>query len=141
MDRIVIPAKLCIPGSARGKVVFSYDSFSFLGGVDFNNGVICDYRHANYNQNIKGNIFVFPFIKGSTVVGPIVMEMIRLGTAPAGIINIRTDPLLMTGPLLYKHFYNHTLPIVNVSEEDYKLLEGAEEIVISENNFIEVFRS
>lgn len=140
MDRIVVPAKQCISGSAKGKAVFSYDSFSFLGGVDYHTGIVCDYRHANFNQNIAGNIFIFPFIKGSTVVGPILMEMIRLGTAPAGIINVRADPLLMTGPLIYKHFYNKTLPIMTVSEENYKLLEGAKEIIISKNDYIEVLR-
>lgn len=138
MDKIIIQGSPCIKGTARGRAIFSYDSFSFLGGVNLHTGEISDYRHANYQDNISGNIFVFPFVKGSTVAGPILSEMIRLGTAPAGIINLRTDPLLMTGPLIFKHFYEKTVPIVNVSEEDYRKIEGAKEITINEDCTIEV---
>lgn len=140
MDRIIIQGTPCISGTASGKAIFSYDSFSFLGGVDWRTGEISDYRHSCYKQNIAQNIFIFPFVKGSTVAGPILSEMIRLGTAPAGIINLRTDPLLMTGPLIFKHFYNKTVPIVNVSEDNYKLIEGAKEVSINADNTIEIIR-
>ena len=46
-----------------------------------------------------------------------VLELIRLGLAPAAIINIRTEPLLATGPVVGKHFYGKTFPILNVNEE------------------------
>ena len=61
------------------------------------------------------------------------MEMLRIGTAPAAIINVHTDPVILTGPLICKHFYNQILPVINLSEEDYKKLEGAKEIEIFED--------
>jgi predicted aconitase with swiveling domain len=36
-----------------------------------------------------------------------ILELLRLNLAPAAIINIRTEPLLATGPVVGKHFYAH----------------------------------
>ena len=41
--------------------------------------------------------------------------------------------MILTGPLICKHFYNQILPVINVSEEDYKKLVGAKEIEIFED--------
>ena len=51
------------------------------------------------------------------------LELLRLNLAPAAMINIRTEPLLATGPVVGKHFYGKTFPIVNVDESDFHLLK------------------
>ncbi len=133
MEQITLHCKNVIAGSGRWKLVYSNDSFSFVGGVSIQNGDISDYRHANYQENITNKAFAFPFGRGSSGAGLVLMEMLRLGTAPSVIINIHTDPVILTGPLICKHFYNQVLPIINLSAEDYKKLEGATEIEIFEN--------
>ena len=133
MEQITLRCKTVIAGSGRRKLVYSNDSFSFVGGVTISNGDISDYRHANYQENITGKAFAFPFGRGSSGAGLVLMEMLRLGTAPSAIINIHTDPVILTGPLICKHFYNQILPVINLSEEDYKMLEGAKEIEIFED--------
>jgi predicted aconitase with swiveling domain len=116
------------PESLRVELLFSHDPISFFGGVKAADGIVQDYRHGNYQSSMTGKAFAFPFGKGSSGAGLVLMEMVRLKTAPAAIINIRTDPVILTGPLLCKHFYEQFLPIVNVSEEDYIQLEGMQSV-------------
>lgn len=130
MEKIVLKCKNVISDSKRIKLVYSNDSFSFVGGVNIKTGDISDYRHANYQENITGKAFAFPFGRGSSGAGLVLMEMLRIGTAPAAIINVHTDPVILTGPLICKHFYNQILPVINLSKEDYQKLDGATEIEI-----------
>lgn len=130
MESIKLQCKNVISANARLKLVASQDSFSFVGGVNIQTGDISDYRHANYQENITGKAFAFPFGRGSSGAGLVLMEMLRIGTAPAAIINVYTDPVILTGPLICKHFYNQILPVINLSEEDFHQLEGAKEIEI-----------
>lgn len=130
MEQVTLRCKNVIAASARLNLVSSNDSFSFVGGVDIQNGDISDYRHANYRENITDKAFAFPFGRGSSGAGLVLMEMLRIGTAPAAIINVYTDPVILTGPLICKHFYDQILPVINVSEEDYPKLVGAKEIEI-----------
>ena len=128
MEKLIINCKKAVSGNARGPLVFSHDSFCFWGGADPSTGEIRDNRHANYQENIAGKVFAFPFGKGSSGAGLVILEMIRLGNAPVAIINLRSDPVILTGPLIAKHFYDKAIPVVNLDSDDYKKLEGAKEI-------------
>lgn len=114
----------------RVELLFSYDPISFFGGVNAVEGKVQDYRHGNYQRAITDKAFAFPFGKGSSGAGLVLMEMVRLKTAPAAIINIRTDPVILTGPLLCKYFYEQFLPVINVSEEVYAQIEGMKSVEI-----------
>ena len=133
MEQLTLKCKNVIAANKRVKLVGSNESFSFVGGVNIQTGDISDYRHANYQENITDKAFAFPFGRGSSGAGLVLMEMLRIGTAPAAIINVHTDPVILTGPLICKHFYNQILPVINLSEEDYTKLEGAKEIEIFED--------
>lgn len=117
-----------IAGDLRAKLVYSNDPISFVGGVNIQTGDVSDFRHSNYKKNITGKAFAFPFGKGSSGAGLVLMEMLRIGTSPAALINIRTDPVILTGPLICNHFYNQLLPVINLSEEDYLKLADAKEV-------------
>ncbi|WP_409969385.1 hypothetical protein RFF05_05535 [Bengtsoniella intestinalis] len=68
------------------------------------------------------------------------MEMVRQGTAPAAMVNITTDPVLLTGPLIAAHFYDKMIPVVDLSEEDYKKLETAKEVeFFADADYIDVY--
>jgi len=130
MGNLTLKCKNVIAASCKIGLVYSSESFSFVGGIDIQTGDISDYRHPNYQENIAGKAFAFPFGRGSSGAGLVLMEMLWIGTAPAAIINIHTDLVILTGPLICKHFYNQLLPVINFTEEDYKKLEGAKEIEI-----------
>ena len=104
------------------------EPMSFWGTVDPQSGDIRDNRHPFYQQNMKGKVLAFPTPKGSSGTGLIILEQVRTDCAPAAIINVRSDPVVLTGPLIAKRFYGVSIPVVNLSEEDYAKLEGAKEV-------------
>ncbi len=128
MEKVTVKCKKAVSGSVKADLLFSNDSFSFWGGANQATGEIRDNRHANYKENMAGKAFAFPFGRGSSGAGLVILEMVRAGCAPAAMINLRSDPVIITGPLIAKHFYNIDIPVVNLSEEDYKKLEGAKSV-------------
>lgn len=128
MEKVTVNCKTAVSGNVRASLLFSNDSFCFWGGADPQTGLIRDNRHSCYQENMAGKVFAFPFGKGSSGAGLVILEQIRLDCAPAAIINLRSDPVILTGPLIAKHFYGKEIPVVNLSEEDYKKLEGAKEV-------------
>nr|WP_246335891.1 DUF126 domain-containing protein [Vibrio marinisediminis] len=113
-------------GDFDAELIYSQQAISFVGGVDIETGKVADHRHDCFGQSIKDKVFAFPFGKGSSGAGLVLMEMLRLGTAPKAIINLRSDPVLLTGPLICKHFYQQIIPIINLSEADYQQLAHGE---------------
>jgi len=92
-------------GTGNGKILATKDPISFWGCVDPLTGIISDKRHELYKSCIAGKILVFPYGEGSSTGSLMILELIRNDMAPAAIINIRTEPLLTTGPVVGKHFY------------------------------------
>ena len=127
-----IAANCILPGTGRGRLLSTHQPISFWGCVDPATGNISDKRHDLFGESVSGRVLVFPFGKGSSTGSLMVLELLRLDLAPAAIINIRTEPLLATGPVVGKHFYGKTFPIVNVSESDFHLLKtGIEAEIVS----------
>ncbi|WP_409968059.1 DUF126 domain-containing protein [Bengtsoniella intestinalis] len=140
MEKVRIQCKYALSGATRAEVLYSNDPFSFWGGVERETGIVTDKRHGNFGVSMSGKIFVFPFGKGSSGAGTTLMEMVRQGTAPAAMVNITTDPVLLTGPLIAAHFYDKMIPVVDLSEEDYKKLETAKEVeFFADADYIDVY--
>lgn len=118
-----IAATCILPGTGRGRLLSTHQPISFWGCVDPATGNISDRRHDLYGESVSGRVLVFPYGKGSSTGSLMVLELLRLNLAPAAIVNIRTEPLLATGPVVGKHFYGKAFPIVNVAESDFHLLE------------------
>lgn len=131
-----ITATCILPGTSQGRLLSTQHPISFWGCVDPSTGNISDKRHDLYGESVSDRVLAFPFGKGSSTGSLMVLELLRLDLAPAAIVNIRTEPLLATGPVVGKHFYGKTFPIVNVAESDFHLLKTGvcAEIVSREQN-------
>lgn len=112
-----------VPGTASGEILASSHSISFWGGVDPRSGCINDPRHELFKESVTGKVLAFPFGKGSSTGSLIMLELIRVAKAPAAIINVRTEPILATGPIVGKHFYGKEVPIVSLDEKAFALLK------------------
>ena len=130
-----IAATCILPGTSRGQLLSTRQPISLWGCVDPVTGNISDKRHELFGESISEKVLVFPFGKGSSTGSLMILELLRLNLAPAAIINIRTEPLLATGPVVGKHFYEKTFPIVNVDESDFELLKiGIYAEIVSQKN-------
>ncbi len=112
-----------VPGTASGMILASTHSISFWGGVDPRTGCINDPRHELFKKSIAGTVLAFPFGKGSSTGSLIMLELVRVGKAPAAIVNIRTEPILATGPIVSKHFYGREVPIITLDDNAFALLK------------------
>ena len=128
MEKVTVKCKTAVYGNGRAELLWANEPMSFWGTVDPQSGLIRDNRHALYMKNMAGKVLAFTTPKGSSGTGLIILEQIRTGCAPAAIINLRSDPVVLTGPIIAKRFYNVDIPVVNLSEEDYAKLEGAKEV-------------
>jgi len=130
-----IAATCILPGTGKGQLLSTQQPISFWGCVDPVTGNISDKRHELFGESISEKVLVFPFGKGSSTGSLMLLELLRLDLAPAAIINIRTEPLLATGPIVGKHFYGNTFPIVNVDESDFDLFKtGLYVEIVSKKN-------
>ena len=127
---VVIPAKAIIKGQVEAEILFSRKPISFIGGVDPQTGVIRDPLNDCLGKSIADKIYIFPFGKGSSGAGLVLLELARVGKAPVALVNLRTDSVLMTGPLICREFYQKLIPVVNVDEAGMDQLAAAGRVKI-----------
>ena len=111
----IVKGKTLVDGDGSGLILATRQNISFWGGVAPETGRIVDPRHEHFNRTIAGKVLVFPYGKGSAAAPLVLLELSRQGTLPAAIVNIEADPLLVAGPIISKHFYNRTIPLILVS--------------------------
>ena len=120
-----------VPGIGKGKVLKTSQSISFWGGVDPATGLVNDPRHELFNQSVAGRVLVFPFGKGSSTGSLIMLELVRINRAPAAIVNVRTEPILATGPIVCKHFYGKEIPIICLDEKSFQKLQTGQNVTVN----------
>ena len=89
-----------VEGTAKGEILVTSEPISFYGGVDPRSGRIVDKKHALYGKSIAGKILVFPYGKGSTVGSYVILSLAKNGVAPAAIVNILSEPIIIIGCVL-----------------------------------------
>ena len=120
-----------VPGIGEGKVLKTSQSISFWGGVDPATGLVNDPRHELFNQSVAGRVLVFPFGKGSSTGSLIILELARINKAPAAIVNVRTEPILATGPIVCKHFYGKEIPVICLDEKTFQMLQTGQNVTVN----------
>lgn len=87
-------------GWAEGEVVVSPKPITFYGGVDPATSEIVEPGHPLQGVALKGKILIFPHSKGSTVGSYIILRMAKRGTAPAAIITVKPDEVVIVGCII-----------------------------------------
>jgi len=118
-------------GVARGRALVSSEAFSFSHGIDPATGRVTDPLHDWRGETVRGKVLVFPFGKGSTTGGLWILEMARLGNTPAGIVNLRADPVVVSGFVMAAVIYGVRVPIIDgFNLNPCTLIETGEDILI-----------
>ncbi len=120
-----------VPGIAKGQVLSTSEPISFWGGVDPATGSINDPRHELFGQSVAGKVLAFPFGKGSSTGSLIMLELVRVDKAPAAIVNVRTEPILATGPIVGKHIYGRQIPIISLDEKSFGMLKTGQYVTVN----------
>ncbi len=87
-------------GFARGQVLLSREPITFFGGVDPRTSEVVEPSHPLKGEKLAGKILVLPHSKGSTVGSYVLLRMARRGVAPAGVVTVRPDEVVIIGCII-----------------------------------------
>lgn len=136
----VIRGKAVVPGTARSVAIVSREPLSFWGGYDQTTGEIIDRRHPLSGRVGAGKILVLPLTRGSSTTTGILLESVRVGVAPAGIITKEVDPFLALASIVAGEMYGRSFPVVAVGEDAFDRIEDGAEIEIFESGEVRILR-
>ena len=100
MESKIIKSRKISKGCAKGRILLTNESISFLGGVDPKTGTVIDSKHELHGRNMSGKVLVIPSGKGSTVGSYVIYQMSKNKTAPAAIIALEAEPIIATGTIM-----------------------------------------
>lgn len=95
-----ITGRSVVSGKAKGKVLFSSEAISFLGGVNPKTKLVVEKSHCLEGKSVKETVLVFPHGKGSTVGSYVLYSLAKNNAAPKAIINRIGDPVVVVGAII-----------------------------------------
>ena len=113
-------------GTGSGPLLVLRKPLSFWGGVDPLTGVVSDPRHPRHRDRLGGRILVMERTIGSSSSSAIMLELLRNGVAPAGIVVGRPDAILVLGILVARELGYPTVPLLRVGDDGIARLAAAE---------------
>lgn len=111
--RVILRGRGCAGGECEGEAIVSRQPFGFWQGIDPQTGIVIDKRHDLCGASVKGKVFVFPYGRGSTGTPGIFLEAVRNGCAPAAIVNVASEPMIVMCAILTEAFFQVRIPIVD----------------------------
>jgi predicted aconitase with swiveling domain len=107
--------KALLPGEATGELLRLDRDISFWGGVDPQSGRILDPRHPQYGISVSGRILAMERVIGSSSGSSVMMELLAIGKAPAGVILTEVDAILTLGVVVGREMGYGSIPVFLVS--------------------------
>ncbi len=122
----ILQSRVLIDGAATGRALVLNGPLSLWGGLDPRSGRIIDPRHAQFGEVVTDRVLVLPYGRGSSSSSSILLEAVRLGTAPAAIITLETDGILALGAVVAREMYGNCPPVLVLGGGEYdRLVDGA----------------
>ncbi len=111
---------------------------SMWGGLDPESGEIIDRRHPQSGEIVTGRVLVMPFGRGSSSSSAVLLEAVRLETAPAAVCLLEIDPILALGATVARELYDAGPPIVLLEEVDYRRIGTGMELTLDPSGRVKV---
>ena len=103
------------------------EPLSFWGGVDPVTGRIIDRRHPRRGESVAGRVLVMPYGRGSSSSSSVLLEGVRLGTAPAAVVLRELDGILALGAAVARELYEQAPPVVLLAPADWEALREGDD--------------
>ncbi len=107
-----LAAQTLIDGRGAGEVLKLGAPISFWGGVDPASGRITAAPHPDHGAGIAGRVLVLPATIGSSSSSAILLELLRIGQAPAALILAEADAILTLGVVVAQEMGYTTIPVL-----------------------------
>jgi len=98
--RAVLRAPRGFGPDVEGEVLLSRDTFSARYDMDRETGVISRKGHSLEGMSLVGKIVYFPAVQGGVAGGWAFLKLKGRGIAPAGILFVITNPVMIQGLVL-----------------------------------------
>ncbi|MFN2189158.1 MAG: aconitase X swivel domain-containing protein, partial [Candidatus Promineifilaceae bacterium] len=121
-EKLTWAARIMVDGRAEGRAMLLKEPLSLWGGLDPRTGQIIDERHPSLGRNVRGRVLLLPVGRGSSSASSILLESVRVGTAPAAIITSEPDGILTLGAIVSRTLYDQGPPVVVLALKDYEAL-------------------
>ena len=130
-DMSALQSEVLLAACAKGPVLKLTDPISFWGGVDPVSGKIIHRQHPQYGESVAGKILAMHRSIGSSSGSSILLELFRVGCAPAGIILTEADLVVSLGVVVAKEMGFEKIPVVCIQSSEFAALPEAVTISIS----------
>ena len=137
----VMHGRVLVAGEAEGAALVSREPLSFWGGYDQTTGEIIDRRHSLSGTMAAGCILAVPSTRGSSTTTAVLLEAIRLGTAPAALLTAGADSFLALASIVADELYQQPLPVIALDLDDFATLETGQVLRVFEDGRVEVYTS
>ncbi len=127
-----------VAGSAEGRVVVLEEPLSFWGGFDPETGRVIDRRHPQKGARLSGRMVALPAGRGSSSASSVLLEAIRLGTAPAALLLGEADGILALGAVVGRELYGTAPALVVVPAAAHGELRDGALAVVDESGLLTV---
>ena len=126
-------ARVLVDGEGGGPALVLERPLSFWGGLDAVTGRIIDQRHPQAGASVSGTVLVMEAGRGSSSASSVLIEAVRLTTAPAAIVMLEPDEIVALGAVVAGELYGTALPVVVADHELFSSLRSGEQIFVHGN--------
>jgi 3-oxoadipate enol-lactonase len=117
------PTTALIAGApARAELLRLDAPLSFWGGVDPRTGRIVDVRHPQHGACVAGRLLAMPGAIGSSSSSSVLLELARAGKAPAAILMVEPDAILLLGLVVAREMGWPAPPAARIAREAFARL-------------------
>jgi len=122
----ILKGRGVVSGRCRGVALVSAKPLSFLGGVDYNSGVIIEKGHDLKGESVKGKVLCFPYGHGSTVGSYVLYSLVKKGVGPIAIVNQVADSVVVVGAIIAEIPMVDQIDIRQIKTGDEVEVDGAQ---------------
>lgn len=127
-----LAGRVLVGSEAAGEILVLPEPLSLWGGLDPTTGEVIDRRHPSSGEVVSGKVVAMPVGRGSSSASSVLLEAVRLGTAPAAIVTAEVDSVLALGALVALEMYGETPVIAVLDGESYRAVEAGGRLEINE---------
>jgi hypothetical protein len=117
-----------VAGTAEGAALVTREGIAFNLGVDERTGIVIEPGHELAGQSVAGRVVVCPTGKGSSAGSFSLLQLAARGLAPAAIVNVQAEAVIIAGAVLARIPLVHRLdadPTVAIATGQRVRVDGA----------------
>ncbi|MHA1536724.1 MAG: aconitase X swivel domain-containing protein [Alphaproteobacteria bacterium] len=107
--------RILVAGEARGALLRLAAPISFWGGVDAATGRIVDPRHPDHGASVAGSVLAIEATIGSSSSSAVMLELLRIGKAPAALLLGQIDAILTLGVIVAGEMGYPCIPVLAIT--------------------------